>query len=457
MSEPGSTGLVNGVEDGAWPPADATRLRLATAGSVATGLASQAALMVSGPLLARMLGLDGRGYLASLVLWPALIAQLGSLGLPLAVIYHIAQERAIAARVARAVLWFGVPQTVLLTALHATVLLVVLHGESASIRVAGAVTLAAVPASLAQQYGLAMLQGEQRFSAFNVLRLLPVVLYAGGVAALFVSGVTSIVAVAMVLMGANASVGAITLAMGLRAVGSIGTARGSVDLRAMLRFGLRGLLGAVSLTDSLRLDQVVLALFLAPAVLGLYVVGLAFTNLPRFVAQSVGMVAYPSVAAQTDEAAARRSMWAFFWATVAMSVAIVAPLLLAAGRLVPLFFGDEFRDAARVTQILLPGMLFSSMGRVLSDALKGRGHPAAGTLAEVTTWLWLAPALGVAVPLWGVNGVAVSMSSSYAVSFGVLLALAAAHGEARLPAALVVSPRAAWHRLRMLSESRSSS
>jgi O-antigen/teichoic acid export membrane protein len=447
-------GLLNGAESAELPPANPSRLRLAVAGSVATGLAVQTALMVSGPLLARMLGLDGRGYLASLVLWPVLIAQLGSLGLPLAVTYHIAQEPAVAARVARAALRFGVPQTLLLTALHAMVLLVLLHGEPTSIRVAGAVTLAAVPASLAQQYGLAMLQGQQRFSAFNVLRLLPVVLYAGGVAALFVSGVTSIVAVAMVLMGANASVGAITLATGLRAVGSIGAARGSADLGAMLRFGLRGLLGTVSLIDSLRLDQVVLALFLAPAALGLYVVALAFTNLPRFVAQSVGMVVYPSVASRADETSARRSVWAFFWATGAMSVAIVAPLLLAAGRLVPLFFGDEFRDAVRVTQILLPGMLFSGMGRVLSDALKGRGHPAAGTLAEVTTWLWLAPALGVAVPLWGVNGVAVSMSSSYAVSLGVLLALAAAHGEARLPAALVVSPRAAWHRLRLFATPR---
>jgi O-antigen/teichoic acid export membrane protein len=412
------------------------------------------ALMVSGPLLARMLGLSGRGYLASLVLWPVLIAQLGSLGLPLAVTYHIAQERAVAARVARAAIWFAVPQTLLLTALHAMVLLVILHGEPASIRLAGAVTLAAVPASLAQQYGLAMLQGQQRFAAFNVLRLLPAVLYACGVATLFVSGSNSIVAAAMVLMAANATASAIILATGLHAVGSAGTARGSADLRAMLRFGLRGLLGTVSLIDSLRLDQVVLALFLAPTALGLYVVALAFTNLPRFVAQSVGMVAYPSVAARTDEAAARRSLWAFVWATGAMSMAIIGPLLLTAGWLVPLFFGDEFRDAARVTQILLPGMLFSSLGRVLSDGLKGRGHPTAGTLAEVATWLWLAPALAVAVPLWGVNGVALSLSTSYVVSFSVLLALAAAHGEAPVPPKLAVSPRAAWHRLRLLATPR---
>ncbi|MCH7579585.1 MAG: hypothetical protein IIB22_05025, partial [Chloroflexi bacterium] len=72
----------------------ASRLPIpATVGSVATGLAGQTALLVSGPLLARMLGLDGRGYLAALVLWPALIAQLGSMGMPLAVTYFTAQRR----------------------------------------------------------------------------------------------------------------------------------------------------------------------------------------------------------------------------------------------------------------------------------------------------------------------------------------------------------------------------
>jgi hypothetical protein len=66
MREPKVPRLVNGAENAEVPPANPTRLRLATAGSVATGLAVQTALMVSGPLLARMLGLDGRGYLASL-------------------------------------------------------------------------------------------------------------------------------------------------------------------------------------------------------------------------------------------------------------------------------------------------------------------------------------------------------------------------------------------------------
>ena len=64
MREPEVPGLVNGAENAELPPANPTRLRLAVAGSVATGLAGQAALMVSGPLVAHMLGADGRGQLS---------------------------------------------------------------------------------------------------------------------------------------------------------------------------------------------------------------------------------------------------------------------------------------------------------------------------------------------------------------------------------------------------------
>lgn len=430
----------------------------ATIGAVLVGFGTQALLVVSGVLVARTLGPENRGYLALLALFPAILSELGNLGLPLAVTYYIARDRTHAAAIARSGVRPFLLQLAVLTAVHAVIVAILVGGEPRYVCTAGLFTLMAVPASLAQRYGLAIMQGQRRFTAFNILRLLPAAAYVGAISAIFVVGSGELPLVALAWATSNLMVGAATL--GLAGWGVLAPAfRGPGDVQApslgnMLRFGLRGLLGSVSPVQTLRADQAVVGLFLSPVALGLYVVALAFTNLPRFVAQSVGMVAYPSVAAHTDEAAARRSMWAFFWATVAMSVAIVAPLLLAAGRLVPLFFGDEFRGAARVTQILLPGTLVAGARGVLGETMKGRGHPTAGTLAEVAAWLWLAPALGVAVPLWGVNGVALSVSTSYVVSFGVLLALAAACGEVPLPSRVALSPRAAWHRLRLFATPR---
>lgn len=427
----------------------ANGLRSVVSATVATGFAGQAALMLSGMLVARMLGLNGRGLLAALILWPSLIAHMGSLGLPTAATYFIIKKGASTNAVAKTLLPIAIPQALLLVALHGVVLLVVGRGDPTLVRAASILTLAAVPAHLAQAYGLALLQGNRRFKLFNIQRLLSASVYACGVLALFLVNTGGILQIVAIWMAVNVTVGAATLALGLRS--GVGESETRSDLKRgeMVRFGLSGLVGSVSPIERYRLDQVVVALFLSPSALGLYVVALSFTNALRFLAQSVGMVAYPTIAAVADPDAARRSMWAFVRWTLLLSIVLTIPLILLVGWLIPFFFGEAFRHAAPVTQILLGGMVFASLRRVLADGLRGRGLPTAGTIAEVAAWLWLVPALAVLVPLLGVRGVAYALSSSYAVSLGVLLIVASSHGELRLQSVLRGSPRAAFNRLRL--------
>jgi O-antigen/teichoic acid export membrane protein len=395
--------------------------------AIATGLSIQAVLVVTGPLLARMLGPDGRGFLAALTLWPLVITQLGNLGIPSALTYSIARDRSASRALARLGLSFFAPQTVILIGFQAVWLLLILHGDPHEVRVAGWLTLALVPAMLAQQYGLGLLQGHLRLRLFNALRLLPWLLYAIGVAALFVAGERAIVPIVAVLLTAFAISGSSCLVSGLRL--SRGRSRPSVGRRFLVSFGLRGLLSSFSAVDVLRPDQVVLALFLSPSALGLYVVGLAFTNLPYFIAKSIGLIAFPWVASQREQADARRTMWSLLWLTTGIAVLIVAVLCATAHWLVPIFFGSRFSAAVTVTYIVLPGTIFLSARRVLSEGLKGRGYPLAGTLGELLSLAWVAIALAVSVPLWGIYGAAVSLCSSYVVSLLLLVALAARHGE----------------------------
>jgi O-antigen/teichoic acid export membrane protein len=395
--------------------------------AITTGFAIQAAVVVSGTLIARMLGPDGRGYLAALILWPWVITLLGNLGIPSALTYSIARDSSASRALARLGLSFALPQALLLAALQALWLLLILDGDPHQVRVAGWLTLPLVPALLAHQYGLALLQGHLRLRLFNGLRLLPWSLYALGVAALFALGEHAIVPIVAVLLTAFSISGTTSLLSGLRF--SRGEDTPSVGRGFLVSFGLRGLLSSVAAVDVFRPDQVVLALFLSPAALGLYVVGLAFTQLPYFVAKSVGLITFPRVASRREKIDARRTMWSLLWLTTGIAVVLVAGLCASAHWLVPFFFGQEFSDAVSVTYIVLPGMIFLSARRVLSEGLKGRGYPLAGTLGELFSLAWAAVALAVFVPLWGIYGAAVALSSSYVVSLVLLVALAARHGE----------------------------
>jgi O-antigen/teichoic acid export membrane protein len=157
----------------------------------------------------------------------------------------------------------------------------------------------------------------------------------------------------------------------------------------------------------------------------------SFTNLPRFVAQGIGVVAYPHVAAQRDPSLAQRSMWRFFWLSVFVCTAVIVPLELVAGWLVPTFFGDAFTPAVGIMQILLVSSLFLSTRRVLTDGSRGFGLPTAGTTAEVGSWLALVPCIVVLAPRFGASGVAIAFTISAAISLAVLIALVTAGRRGR--------------------------
>ena len=184
----------------------------------------------------------------------------------------------------------------------------------------------------------------------------------------------------------------------------------------MLRFGVKGMLGVANPVETFNLDQAIVGLVLSPAILGLYVVGVAFTNLPGFVAKSVGLVAYPQVASQLTAADARRAVWRYFWFNLALGSVVIVILELRSSWLVTLFFGSGFRGAIPITRILLVSSFFRAGRRVLSDALRGADFPGLGSLAEIASWVVLLPLLPLFVTLGGAQGVAFALVIASSVS-----------------------------------------
>ena len=400
----------------------ASPLRRALAGTVGASFALQAALVVSGVLTARLLGVEGRGYLALLILVPLALAHLVNFGVPLAIVYEVSRAPGAARNILRRVRGLVAAQLVVLTVLHALVLLVVLGGDPQVVRLAALVSLPVGPALALEGYALAVLQAQGDFSAFNRLRLLPPALYSVFVVIAFVLGVDALVIIVLswvltYLFG--------TAFMLRRAKRRLPPARVDADVpspRDMLRFGGKSLLGAASPVEQFRLDQSTIGIFLSPVALGIYVTALAFTNLPRFVGIAIGVVAYPDVAAQTDEATARRRMWRYFALGLIPCGLVAVGLEVFAERLVLFFFGAEFAEAVPIMQVLLVSAFFLAGRRVLTEASRGAGSPGVGSLSEVISLVSLVPAVALGASLAGVTGVAVALVFSSALSLLTLVA-----------------------------------
>jgi O-antigen/teichoic acid export membrane protein len=395
----------------------------ATIGSVFAALIGQLILVISGIALARLLGPTDRGYLALLILWPTILFQLVGLGLPSSIAYHVANE-AIAGRVVLRLLAipFTIQSACLLLA-HVLILLAYLHDKPAEVTSGGRVTLAIGPSLLVWDYGLAALQGVRSFIPLNLLRLLPSALIMAVAAGMLLAGNRSLVALASLVTLSYVIGGLITGYVAWRSTTSGNGIDTGQTVTRLMSFGLRGYIGSLYPLDSFRLDQVIVGVLLTPLSLGLYVAGSSFTNLPRFVAQGVGLVALPQIASSTTHDSRRSLLLRFFLFGSLFSLAGVLLLEATVGYLIPALFGNSFRASVGLAQILLIGAWCLGARRLLAEGLKGAGFPVAGTIAEVTSWVILALTLAFALRS-GVVGMAWAVSLSFMFSFLVVSALA---------------------------------
>ena len=123
--------------------------------------------MVSGILAARMLGAHSRGELALIVLFPTLLTQLGSMGVPIALTYYVADVPARARATAHGVVRVFLVQAVVLTVADIAIMHALFGDASSVVRTAAYASAVVVPTNLAELYGLGLLQGLKAFRPFT--------------------------------------------------------------------------------------------------------------------------------------------------------------------------------------------------------------------------------------------------------------------------------------------------
>lgn len=384
----------------------------AMVGVLTTSFAGQATLIVSGVIVARVLGPSNRGHLAAFVLIATIFSFTIAAGMPTAAAFEIAAGKRTVRGILRELHGVLALQALLLLVLPTiTLLLIYLRSD---VLAAALVTLPMALAGVGVAYSLAFLQGQQRFGLFNMLRILPAVLYALAVLVGYVLGTRSLEAFSLIQSSALTVAAVAIVLLAVRGNDPADQVRHSV--RPLLSYGIKAQVGANSPLESFRLDQVVVATLVGPAGLGVYVVAAAFTNLPTFVAQSIGMVLFPRVAERVKSGGKKQIILEAVLLTAVLAGAIVLALALTVHMLIPFFFGDQYRAAIPISRILLVAAFFLAMRRVVGDAMRGAGLPMPGTAAEAVSWVvFVAAAIPLAISYDG-EGVAAAMALSAAVS-----------------------------------------
>lgn len=377
---------------------------------------SQAAVLLTGIIVARALGVDGRGEVSIAMLIPTLASIVGGLSSSqLGAILALNNPSAVVLpRLFRAT----IPITVT-ASLGAAIAIQLILSELILSLACFFVSIALVP--FGQTVGI--LRGRGMYWKAAVLQVANPAAYA---AALVIVGLTHGLSVGSVVLSwvistLVVSIVAVGIALSDRTVESGRSAAvgepWELEASEIRRRGAKSLLSTYSPLESFRVDQLVAYMYFGAAGLGLYVTALAFSNVSKLGGQALSSIV-PRNSLRGAAYVRSRSLWSVVACIVAgLGASAIAPFLV-----VPLF-GDEFEAAMPATFILCVAGGFMGARTVLVELFRLHNREGLATSGELSGVVVFAGGfLIVVLTAGGITAYSLCVLASSIVSLATLLA-----------------------------------
>lgn len=356
------------------------------------------ASLITAPMLARGLGVDGRGEVAAAVAPLVLGATIATVGLPNAATYFVARAPALARQVSR-----FAALTLVVSGAIATAAIFFLKGwlSRGDIDLGGMIAVAALLVIPTMQ--VVLLQGVA--AGLNQWRRI--------LAERAISSVLRVLGITVLLLNDRLTpLSAITvlavspLIGGLAYVSSRGASEHTQETPQgeILRYGMRIWVGSISGILLSRIDQTLVVPLSSTEQLGYYAVAVSISELALVANTSIREVLFTDLTTQFDKdrltTASRISTWA------AMGVGLCAAV--ASISLLPLIFGSEFRPAIPVCLILIVAVVAGNPGSMAGVGLTALGYPGRRSVSLIVACVVNVVCLVLLVPTMGADGAAIA-------------------------------------------------
>lgn len=385
-------------------------------------------------LAARLLGPQGRGQLAAIVVWVALAATLGDLGISQACSYYSAKRPREAGMITGTAIALSIAAAAILLALFQPFGSRIFGRELAG---AARFYLFSVPVSMATTCLTTMMLGLGYFRRFNLIKMVQAAGYLAGIGSAWAMGSADVGGIlnGILFFQVVAAVAALCCAV---TVVPFATWGASVAMaRELLSYGFRTYAGNLFWLANGRLDQALLA-WLAPIQdLGVYAVAVSYSGLLFGISGAVATVTFSRAARARSVEAGRLELWRGLRLLGALTLPLAAVMAWLSRYAITTVYGKAFADACLPANILLLGGLFLGVNYVSSNCMRADGRPGSPGLAEAGGLIVTVAALPFAIPRWGITGAAWVSVASYAVTavtLAVLWMLRGASLPGRCPA-----------------------
>ena len=391
----------------------------AIAGILGSKIIADGFALLSGIVVARHLGPEGKGILTALIVVPTFITAFGHLGLPVSNIYLMAKKRDKQTLLVNSFYFFLLGSAVYVAG--AFVLMPLLQTTFFSgVESKGLICLALlmIPLLLAKHFLVSFMRGLEKYKEYNVANILQRILRLG-VMLLLVFLFNLTVPLAIVAMLISLVVSNAYSYMIIKKKIPIGSWKGSTNqFKESISYGLKEYLGNVFFTLNVKIDLLVLAAFMDRASLGIYSVTTGIAGVFLLIPTSMVVVLLPKISKCTGghiDTILRKSI---VYNTILLLTGWLAFLIV--GRpLISFLYGQEFNEAYPLSVIVLLGAMLLSLRQIISRYFSGVGRPEIKSLIAGINIPVKAVSLYLLLKWYGLYGAA----WSFVISSGVLLLL----------------------------------
>jgi len=386
--------------------------------SLAATLLIQLLTMVQGVLSARWLLPQGKGELTTVLLWPTLLVALSSLGIQDAVAFAAANsDDTETKRLAASALWLMLLVSAVLVGTGYLILPIILSNHDTELVATSQLYLWYIPPTLVTVCLAGVLLGKLRLTQVNISRTSVYVIILSLMISFYLVGRVSVHSFTMAFLAS--SWGAFLLAGAfLIKRGWIGWLPSLGKMKKLLAYGFKVHIGSLAGMLNLRLDQLLLSIFLPPAVLGLYVVAVTIGSGANLVASTVAYwVAFPRLSNLSSGLLKTQVLARFMRFGLLASLLSAVILFVGAPWLITFFFGAAYGESAGMARILIIAAIPLGCNAIFTAGFKAYNLPEVSSSAEIIGLAVTALALLVLLPNFQALGAAWASLLAYSVTF----------------------------------------
>lgn len=369
-------------------------------------------------IYARVLGPEGNGLLAGVLIYPAIFISFATLGLRQAAVYFVGNDVKSTETIFSSVITVWLITSTISVIACIYILKYIAGSSYTPLMIALAV--GAIPFNIFIDYASGILLGKNKVKDFATITWLPSLFrFLGAVLFVWIMGLGvagALIApmIAMIVMSG-------VMIYYLNKYISFNYTFDFKAIKSMISLGIVYSIALFVINLNYKVDQMLLEYLSTSYELGIYEKGVGMVEKVWQIPMLLGTIIFAGSANAKDSKLyslkvaklLRVSLLACFF--ILLGIGLVAPFL------VTLFYGQEFFDSALVIQLLIPGVLFMVFFKVLNMDLAGRGRPWLSLIAMVPAVLVNISLNIYLIPEYGADGVAVASSISYTVAAFIFL------------------------------------